>query len=124
LGALHPTRDLVFVEDTVKGFIEIAKSDKVLGEEINIATESEISVGDLAEKIKAVIGANAEIVTDQKRIRPKDSEVERLLGGKSKIEELTACKPSVALDEGLKRTVNWFKNPDNVKLYKADIYNV
>ena len=124
LGSLHPTRDLVFVEDTARGFIEIAKSDETLGKEINIATGQEISIGDLAEKIKGIVNSNAVISEDSQRIRPKNSEVERLLGEKKMIESLTAWKPETDLDEGLKKTVNWFDNSDNIKLYKAGVYNV
>lgn len=124
LGSLHPTRDLVFVEDTASGFIEIAKSDETIGKEINIATGQEISIGDLAEKIKGIVNSNAVISEDLQRIRPKNSEVERLLGEKKMIESLTAWKPETDLDEGLKKTVDWFDNSDNTKLYKADVYNV
>jgi len=124
LGALHPTRDLLFVKDTVKGFVEIAKSDKTIGEEINIATNREITVGDLAQKLINTINPSAKIVTDDVRLRPEKSEVERLLGDNTKICQLTNWKQNYSLDQGLAQTIEWFKNPDNLKLYKADLYNV
>jgi NAD dependent epimerase/dehydratase len=124
LGALHPTRDLLFVKDTVNGFIEIAKSSHVAGHEINIATNSEISVGDLAQKIIQQINPNAKIVSDDVRLRPEKSEVERLFGDNKKILELTNWKQTTSLDEGLKQTIEWFRKPENLKRYKSDIYNV
>jgi NAD dependent epimerase/dehydratase len=124
LGALHPTRDLLFVKDTVNGFIEIAKSNHVAGHEINIATNSEISIGDLAQKIIQQINPNAKIVSDDVRLRPEKSEVERLFGDNKKILELTNWKQTTSLDEGLKQTIEWFRIPENLKRYKSDIYNV
>ncbi len=124
LGALHPTRDLVYVKDTVKGFIEIAKSDKTIGEEINIATQKEISVGDLANKLIMMINPDVRIISDKIRLRPAKSEVERLLGSNKKLKKLTAWKQAFSLDVGLKETVEWFKNKENMMFYKPDIYNV
>ena len=124
LGSLQPTRDLVFVKDTVRGFIELAKSDKVTGEEINIATQSEISMGDLAQKLISMVNPRARVITQIDRIRPEKSEVDRLLGSNQKIKALTNWTPKYTLDEGLKMTVDWFKVPENVKNYKPDIYNV
>ncbi|MBT8763523.1 NAD-dependent 4,6-dehydratase LegB [Desulfohalobiaceae bacterium Ax17] len=124
LGALHPTRDLVFVKDTVEGFIEIARSDKTLGEEINIATQSEISIQHLAQKLIDLIDPEAKIITDNKRLRPEKSEVERLLGCNAKIKKLTNWRPKYTLDDGLRITIEWFKNKKNLRLYKPDIYNV
>jgi NAD dependent epimerase/dehydratase len=124
LGAIHPTRDLLFVKDTANGFVEIAKSDKTIGEEINIATASEITIGDLAQKIIDAINPAAKIITDEVRLRPEKSEVERLFGSNQKIQELTAWKQTISLDEGLKQTISWFSNPENLKQYKTDIYNV
>jgi NAD dependent epimerase/dehydratase len=124
LGALYPTRDLLFVKDTVNGFIEIAKSSNVAGHEINIATNSEISIGDLAQKIIQQINPNAKIVSDDERLRPEKSEVERLFGDNKKILELTNWKQTTSLDEGLKQTIEWFRKPENLKRYKSDIYNV
>jgi len=124
LGSLHPTRDLVFVKDTVDGFVEIAKSDKTIGQEINIATQSEISILDLANKIIKLTESSAKVVEEEKRLRPKNSEVERLFGSNSKIKELTNWKQKHNLDDGLKMTIEWFKDPQNLKGYKSEIYNV
>jgi NAD dependent epimerase/dehydratase len=124
LGALHTTRDLVFVKDTAEGFLKIATSDSTIGEEINIATQSEISIQDLAQKIINMINPEAKIVTDQQRLRPEKSEVERLFGSNDKLKKLTGWTPKVTLDEGLKLTIEWFKDTNNLKLYKSWIYNV
>ncbi len=124
LGALHPTRDLVYVKDTVQGFIEIAKSDSLLGEEINIATGQEISIGDLAKKIIALINSEALIINEQERMRPAKSEVERLLGDNQKLLNHTNWKQKYSIEQGLAETIGWFKNKENLLQYKADIYNV
>jgi len=124
LGALHPTRDLVFVKDVAEAFVEIARSDKTIGQEINIATQSEISIKDLANKIIGLTDLPAKIVEESGRLRPKNSEVERLLGSNEKIKKLTDWKPMHNLDEGLKITIDWFKNSGNLKGYKSEIYNV
>lgn len=124
LGSLHPTRDLLYVKDTVNGFIEIAKSDKTLGEEINIATQSEISIGDLAQKIINIINPSAVIQCDEIRKRPDKSEVERLFGSNEKIKNLTEWKLKYDLDTALKETIEWFRDSENMKKYKTDIYNI
>lgn len=124
LGALHPTRDLLYVKDTANGFIEIAKSEKTIGEEINIATQQEISIKDLAQFLINTINPAAKIVSDDIRLRPEKSEVERLLGSAEKIKALTAWKPEYTLQDGLKQTIEWFGKSENLKQYKADIYNV
>lgn len=124
LGALHPTRDLVFVKDTVNAFIEIAKSDKTIGEEINIATGEEISIRDLAKRLINMINPEARILTEKIRLRPEKSEVERLLGSNEKIKKLTGWKPRYNLEEGLKITIEWFKKRENLRFYKPEIYNV
>ncbi|HEY0031076.1 MAG TPA: NAD-dependent 4,6-dehydratase LegB [Bacteroidia bacterium] len=124
LGSLHPTRDLLFVKDTVKGFVDIANSKKTIGEEINIATQNEISIMDLAQTIIELINPKAKIISDDVRLRPEKSEVERLLGSAEKIKSLTSWEPKFTFEEGLKQTIEWFRNPENLKNYKADIYNV
>lgn len=124
LGALHPTRDLLFVKDTANGFIEIAKSEKTIGHEINIATQQEISIKDLAQSLIDAINPRAKIVSDDVRLRPEKSEVERLLGSSEKIRSMTNWKPEYTLQEGLKKTIEWFTIAENLKNYKADIYNV
>jgi len=124
LGDTTPTRDLNYCKDTAAGFIAIAESDKTTGEEINIATQQEISVGELAQTIKDMINPEAKIVTDSERVRPEKSEVRRLLGSNEKIKKLTKWRPRHSLAEGLYETIEWFRKPENLKRYKHDIYNI
>lgn len=124
LGSLTPTRDFNFVKDTARGFIEIAKSDATIGEEINIATQEEISIGRLAEELIKQINPEAKIICDEQRLRPEKSEVNRLLGSNEKIKRLTNWKPAHSFEEGIRETVEWFKKPENLAKYKADIYNI
>jgi NAD dependent epimerase/dehydratase len=124
LGALYPTRDFVFVRDTVEGFVEIAKSDNGIGEEINIATQTEISIANLAGKLIEIISPGAAILKENQRLRPEKGEVERLLGDNTKIKSLTKWAPAVTLEQGLKETVEWFSKEENLKLYKSAIYNM
>ncbi len=124
LGDLTPIRDFVYVKDTVNGFIEIAKSQKTIGEEINIATQSEISIGDLAHTIINIINPQAKIICDKQRIRPEKSEVKRLCGSNEKLKKLTNWQQMYSLKDGLKETIDWFSNKENLIRYKAGIYNV
>lgn len=128
LGALHPTRDFNFVTDTVRGFIAIAESDKTVGEVINIGSNFEISMGDTVQLIAEIMGVEIEIETDQVRLRPEKSEVDRLWADNSKARNLTGWEPAYGGREGFKRglaeTAAWFANPENLRNYKADIYNV
>ncbi len=124
LGSLEPTRDFNFVKDVCNGFIAIAQSDKTIGEVLNIASGKEVSIGQLAKALIAKINPRVKIVLDEKRVRPKESEVERLLGSNEKIKKLTGWKFLHSLDKGLDETIIWFKKQRNLKLYKADIYNV
>ena len=124
LGDLTPTRDLLFVKDTVSGFIEIAKCDALIGHECNIAMETEISVADLANELIQQINPNSKITSDEQRLRPEKSEVFRLYGSNQKIKEFTNWKPEYNLSTGLADTIQWFKTPANLKQYKADIYNI
>ena len=124
LGSVDPTRDLVFVDDTVEGFIAIAESDQTIGEEINIATQKEKSIGDLAQEIIAQINPSAVILEDEIRLRPGKSEVERLLGSNEALFELTGWKPRHSLSDGISKTIEWFKHANNLTKYKTDIYNV
>ncbi len=124
LGNLSPTRDLIYVSDTCQGFIEIAKSDRTIGEEINIASQEEISMGELAQVLIDIINPQAVIVKDSQRLRPEKSEVNRLLGSNQKILELTDWKTEISLHQGLNETIKWFKSEDNIKQYKPDIYNI
>lgn len=124
LGDISPTRDLLYVKDTVAGFQKIAESSTTIGEEINIATQKEISIKELAETLINIINPNAKIIQKEERFRPCKSEVTRLLGSNNKIQKLTTWKPQYNLENGLKKTIDWFSNKDNLKLYKHDIYNI
>ncbi|KJS19601.1 MAG: NAD-dependent dehydratase [Clostridiaceae bacterium BRH_c20a] len=122
LGSLTPTRDFNYVKDTVNGFIEISKSDETIGEEINIATQQEISIGQLADELIRQINPNAKIVCDEQRLRPEKSEVNRLLGSNEKIKSLTNWRPQHTFEQGLAETIKFFKH--NIDKYKIDIYNI
>ena len=124
LGDISPTRDLLFVNDTVNGFFEIAKSKELIGHDCNIATESEISVGDVANELIKQINPNAYIVSDSDRLRPEKSEVFRLYGSNAKLMQYTNWKQEFSLEKGLAETIEWFRNPENLRQYKADIYNI
>lgn len=124
LGDLVPTRDLSFVKDTAEAFLQIAKCEALIGEDCNIATQQEISIGDLAQQLINQINPAAKIITEQQRLRPEKSEVFRLLGSRQKLENLTGWKPAYTLEEGLKQTIDWFADKENLKQYKADIYNL
>ncbi len=124
LGDTSPTRDLLFVKDTVNGFIEIANTETTIGEEINIATQTEISIEDLANKIIHLINPEAKIIQDDQRLRPEKSEVMRLFGSNQKIIKQTNWKPCYTIDEGLKETIQWFSEKENLKLYKHQLYNI
>lgn len=122
LGALTPTRDFNYVKDTVAGFIAIAESEKTVGQEINISTQQEISIGQLANEIISQINPKAKIVCDEQRLRPEKSEVNRLLGCNRKIKELTGWQPRYTFAEGIAETITWMRN--NQQYYKTDIYNL
>lgn len=122
LGSLSPTRDFNYVKDTAAGFIAIAQSDKTIGEEINIATQTEISIGDLANEIISQINPNAKIICDEERLRPEKSEVNRLLGANAKIKELTNWQQKYTFAEGIAETIEWMKG--HLDAYKPDIYNI
>lgn len=122
LGALSPTRDFNYVKDTVRGFMAIAESAQTIGEEINIATKREISIGALAKEIIMQINPKVRILCDDVRIRPKKSEVNRLLGDNTKIMQLTNWRMQYTLEEGIAETIAWIK--DNMERYKVDFYNI
>lgn len=122
LGSLTPTRDFNYVKDTAAGFIAIAESDQTIGEEINIATQQEISIGELATEIINQINPKARIICDEQRLRPEKSEVNRLLGSNEKIKKLTDWEPHYTFEQGIRETIKWIR--DNLNQYKADIYNV
>lgn len=124
LGSLHPTRDFNYVEDTCRGFIELAECDAAVGDTVNIGSNSEISIGDLAGLIMELMGSRINIETDDVRKRPDASEVERLVCDNSRIRGLTGYAPQIDIREGLSRTIRWFTEPQNLRRYKAGIYNV
>ena len=124
LGDMRPTRDFLFVKDTVNGFIEIAKSNSLIGQDCNIATKSEISMKELTEELIRQINPTAKIITDDNRLRPEKSEVFRLYGSNDKIIQNTNWKLKYSLTEGLKETIVWFSDPENLRKYKYNIYNI
>ncbi|WP_373277662.1 GDP-mannose 4,6-dehydratase [Cylindrospermopsis raciborskii] len=128
LGALHPTRDFNYVKDTVRGFIAIAESEKSIGEVINIGSNFEISIGDTVKLIAEAMGVEIEIETDEVRLRPQKSEVNRLWADNSKAKQLVGWEPLYGGREGFKQglaeTAEWFMNPTNLAGYKSDRYNI
>jgi dTDP-glucose 4,6-dehydratase len=128
LGAVHPTRDFNYVSDTVQGFISALNSDKGIGEVINIGSNFEISIGDTALAIAEVMGVDIQILTDQQRLRPEKSEVERLWAANDKAQKLLGWQPQYGGIEGfrhgLAETVAWFSKPSHLASYKSDIYNL
>jgi len=124
LGDVSPTRDFNYVTDTCNGLISIAESDKTVGETINIGSNSEISIGETLNLIKKLMNSEVDFVLEQKRIRPVKSEVSRLWCDNTKIKTLTNFSSTVSLEQGLKKTINWFSEDSNLKYYKANIYNI
>lgn len=124
LGSTSPTRDLNFVKDTVSGFIKAAESDLSPGEVINLGSNFEISVGDLALKIAGILGEEIRITSASERLRPEKSEVERLWASNEKARRLLNWSPEYNLGQGLAETIEWFRNPENLKMYKAELYNI
>jgi NAD dependent epimerase/dehydratase len=123
VGDLSPTRDFNYVKDTCRGFLAIARAEGVAGEEINIATDTEISMQDTLNLIADIMGADISWVKDPERCRPSKSEVFRLHGCNKKITGLTDWRPQFSLREGLAERIQWFTNPENLKKYKSNIYN-
>ncbi len=128
LGSTRPTRDFSFVSDTVAGFMAQLDSDKGIGEVINVGSGFDISIGRTAQLIAEAMGEEIEIMTEEERLRPKDSEVERLLASTDKAQELLGWRPRYGgldgFSRGLRKTIDWFSTDDNLKLYKSDIYNI
>jgi len=124
LGDTSPTRDFNFVEDTCKGFLAIAENDETIGEIFNIGSNTEISIGETVDLIKKLMHSNVQFISDPQRIRPKNSEVFRLVCDNTKINQITGLESKVDLKEGLKRTIDWILMPNNLKQYKSEIYNV
>lgn len=122
LGSLTPTRDFNYVKDTAHGFIAMYESEKTIGEEINIATQKEISIGELAGELIRQINPKAEIICEEERLRPEKSEVNRLLGSNEKILRLTNWSPKYSLEQGLQETIAFLEK--NMDKYKTDIYNI
>lgn len=121
LGSLHPTRDYTFVKDLAEGFIKVGESHKSVGEVINVGSNFEISIGDLAQKIISLTGKDVEIKQDESRLRPKNSEVERLWCDNTKAKKLLNWEPTRTLDEGLQETIDWIS--EHTDLHKPNIYN-
>jgi len=128
LGNVLPTRDFNYVKDTVRGFIDVAKADDSEGEVINIGSNYEISIGKLVELIAEIMQVDIDILTEQERLRPEKSEVERLWADNTRAKQLTGWEPEYAGYEGLRRglteTIGWFSNVDNLKKYRPNIYNI
>lgn len=128
LGSLHPTRDFNYIKDTVNGFISVMKHDQSVGEVINIGSNFEISIGETVRLIAEIMGVDIEIETDDARIRPEKSEVERLWADNSKAKTLLSWEPKYGGKEGFKRglkeTIEWFTDERNLSQYKADVYNI
>ena len=124
LGDTSPTRDFNFVEDTCRGLLLIAENNQTIGETINIGSNFEISILDTLEIIKDLMDSDVNFITDNKRVRPKKSEVNRLWCDNTKIKKLTGYKSRVGIEEGLQRTIEWFTKPENLRQYKSELYNV
>lgn len=124
LGDPSPTRDFNYVEDCCRGFVMLAESEKTIGETVNIGSNTEISIGDTFNLIKELMSSDVALVNDEKRERPKKSEVFRLWCDNTKIKELIGYEPKVDIKNGLKKTIDWITKPENLKTYKTEIYNV
>jgi NAD dependent epimerase/dehydratase len=124
LGATSPTRDLNFVENTVDGFVRAALTPDIDGQVINLGSGREISIGDLAQLIAELAGSSIEIISEEARIRPENSEVERLLADASHAEQIMGWTPAVSLEDGLTQTIEWFRDPANLARYRVGAYTV
>lgn len=124
LGTLSTTRDFTFVEDTCRGFLALGELDQHAGEVFNIGSNTEISIGDLFHRIAGILNSDAVIKTDPERLRPENSEVLRLNCDNRKLREATGFAIGVSIDEGLRRTCEWFSDDRNLRRYKGDLYNV
>ena len=124
LGDISPTRDFNYVLDTCQGFVDIAQSERTIGEVVNIGSGFEVSIGETLNLVKELMQSDVTFITDDNRIRPKNSEVFRLCCDNTKIRNLTGFKPQYTLEQGLKQCIDWFTLPENLSQYKTDIYNV
>lgn len=128
LGAIHPTRDFNYIDDTVRGFLAVAEADAAVGQVVNIGSNFEISIGDTAALIAERMGRQVEIICENERLRPAGSEVERLWAANAKAKALTGWEPQYGgrdgFGRGLDETIAWFSDPANLARYKTDIYNI
>ncbi len=124
LGDVSPTRDFTYVRDTCRGFLALAEHSESCGQIVNIGSNFEISIGEILEKIKALMNSDVEFLVEEQRLRPKDSEVFRLWCDNTKIREMTGFEPQYSIEDGLMRTIEWFRNPNSLSKSKMDIYNV
>jgi NAD dependent epimerase/dehydratase len=124
LGDLTPTRDFNYVKDVARGFLSIAECDETIGKEINVASNYEISILDTLNIIREIMGSDVTFIMEKQRLRPGKSEVYRLWGDNTLIKNLTGWSPEYSVEQGLKETVDWFINPKNLRMYKAEIYNI
>ncbi|RQP21627.1 NAD-dependent 4,6-dehydratase LegB [Piscinibacter terrae] len=128
LGATHPTRDFNYVQDTVRGFLAVAQSDAAIGQVVNVGSNYEISIGDTARLIAQLMDSDVEILSDEQRLRPAGSEVERLWADNSRAKALTGWVPEYGSPDGFARglaeTIDWFRDPRNLGRYKAGRYNI
>ena len=124
VGDLSPSRDFNYVKDVANAFLAILESDDTIGKEINVASNFEISMADTLNIIKEIMQSEVEFITEIQRLRPVKSEVFRLWGDNSVIKSLTTWKPEYTIEQGLRVTCEWFQNPENLKKYKTDIYNI
>ncbi len=124
LGDTKPTRDFNYVKDTCSGFLQIMASDKTIGKEVNISSNSEVSVLDIFTLIREIMKSECKIVADEQRLRPEKSEVFRLWGDNKLIHQLTGWKPEFDLKKGLEKTIDWYREPENLKKFKTNLYNL
>ena len=124
LGALTPTRDFNYVADTCQGFMALNGSDSAIGKSINIGSGTEISIGNTVELIADLMGVEVQIECDEQRLRPANSEVERLVCDNTLMHSLTGHAPQYSLSDGLSKTIEWLKKPENLKRYKVNQFNV
>lgn len=124
LGSITPTRDLNFVTDTANGFVKAAESENALGEVVNLGSNFEISIGELAKQISEIMDKPDKVNRTSERIRLEKSEVERLWAENRKAKQLFSCTPEYTLEQGLRETIDWFKAPGNMNFYKQDQYNI
>jgi len=124
LGSLHPTRDFNYVGDICRGFVNLAECDEAIGKEVNIGSGTEISIGALANLLIKVAGVKAKIISEDQKMRPEKSEVERLVCNNSLMKKLTGWEPEISLSEGLSKTMKWFREEGKLCKYKSDIYNI